>query len=637
MHHLGFELAQQFAHIEAGTALAHDRFLQFAPAQNGVQTLLNSAFDRRGGDAVLGVVFHLLATAVFRDGDELGHALGDDIGKEVDLAVDVARRAARRLDERGLAAQVAFFVGVEDADERDFRQVEPFAQQVDADENVEFRRPQRPQYLDALNRIDVAVQVADFEADVAQVIGEVFRRALGERGDEDALLFLHPLAAKLDGFVDLMRERADGDLRIEQPRGPDDLLGNQYRARRVNVEQLHRLVGAREVKFPGERGGLGVAVGERLFFAGEIAGVAHDAVAQLEVRRGGAYVDELVGHLHELREPERAVVHGARQAEAVVDEHVFARAVAFIHAADLRHGGVGFVDDAEEIAREKVEQRERARAGRAAREMAGIVFDAAAKSHFLHHLQIKLRAHFDALGFQEPPVGLKPDHALVEFLADGPLRLLQFVVGGDELLGRVEDELGELRDEVAGERVEAREAVDLVAEKLDADGFLVGAGRVDLHHVAAHAEFAPGKGDVVALVEHVHELRQHGFAGDRLAHVQFRQHVQIILGRTQTVDARDAGDDDHVPPREQRSGGGKAQPLDLLVDGGIFFNVGVRARDVGLGLVVIEVADKIFDGVVGEELLELAVELGGEGLVMGDDQRGPLDLRDDIGDRERLP
>ena len=87
---------------------------------------------------------------------------------------------------------------------------------------------------------------------------------------------------------------------------------------------------------------------------------------------------------------------------------------------------------------------------------------------------------------------------------------------------------------------------------------------------------------------------------------------------------------------EERAGGREPEPLDLLVDGGILLDVGVRARDVGLGLVVIEVADEILDGVVGEKLLELAVELRGERLVVRDDQRGPVDVADDVRDGERL-
>ena len=89
-------------------------------------------------------------------------------------------------------------------------------------------------------------------------------------------------------------------------------------------------------------------------------------------------------------------------------------------------------------------------------------------------------------------------------------------------------------------------------------------------------------------------------------------------------------------PREQRRRGREPQALDLLVDRRILLDVGVRARDVGLGLVVIEVADEILDRVVREELLELRVELRGERLVVRDDQRGLLEVPDDVRRRESL-
>ena len=57
---------------------------------------------------------------------------------------------------------------------------------------------------------------------------------------------------------------------------------------------------------------------------------------------------------------------------------------------------------------------------------------------------------------------------------------------------------------------------------------------------------------------------------------------------------------------------------------------------VRLRLVVVEVADEVLDGVVREELPELAVELGGQRLVVGQDQRRPLVLLDGPRDRRRL-
>ena len=172
-------------------------------------------------------------------------------------------RAARPggLDERGLAAKIAFLVGVEDADEADFRQVEAFAEQVDADEDIELGGAQGAQDFDALDGVDVAVEIADFQADVAQVIGEIFGRAFGEGGDEDALVQFDALAAELDGFVDLFFERADGDPRVEQAGGADDLLDDEARIRGGDVEILPaarssgKPSGGRSERFPPRRCG----------------------------------------------------------------------------------------------------------------------------------------------------------------------------------------------------------------------------------------------------------------------------------------------------------------------------------------------------------------------------------------------
>jgi len=53
--------------------------------------------------------------------------------------------------------------------------------------------------------------------------------------------------------------------------------------------------------------------------------------------------------------------------------------------------------------------------------------------------------------------------------------------------------------------------------------------------------------------------------------------------------------------------------------------------DVRFGLVVVVVAHEVLDGVVGEEIPELSVELGGQGLIVSDDQRRPLNTLDDLG------
>ena len=114
------------------------------------------------------------------------------IGIEDDLAVDIARRAADRLDERGLGAQEAFLVGIENGDERAFRNVEALAQQVDADQYVEGAEPQVADDLDALQRVDVGMHVAHADALLMHVFGQVLGHALGQHRDQRAIALSAP-------------------------------------------------------------------------------------------------------------------------------------------------------------------------------------------------------------------------------------------------------------------------------------------------------------------------------------------------------------------------------------------------------------------------------------------------------------
>ena len=109
------------------------------------------------------------------------------------------------------------------------------------------------------------------------------------------------------------------------------------------------------------------------------------------------------------------------------------------------------------------------------------------------------------------------------------------------------------------------------------------------------------------------------------------EHPRIGFRGAEAVDAGDRGDDEDVAAGEEAAGGAVAELVDLFVDRRILFDEGVGADDVGFGLVVVVVGDEIFDGVVGEEFLEFAVELRGQGLVVGKDQGRPLHLRDDVG------
>ena len=216
------------------------------------------------------------------------------------------------------------------------------------------------------------MHVAAADADLGVVVGEVLGHALGEGGDEDALVDGGAGADLGEEVVDLALDGADFYLRVDEAGGADDLLDD-------------------------DAGGFGEFVG---------AG------------RGGD-VDDLAGAGLELLELERAVVHGGGEAESVVDEVLLAAAVAVPHAMELGDGDVGLVDEEEVVAGEVVEQGGRGLAGKAAGEVTRVVLDAVAVADGTDHLQVEAGALVDALRLDEAAFFFEVGFPFGEFGEDG--------------------------------------------------------------------------------------------------------------------------------------------------------------------------------------------------------------------------
>src|SRR3546814_14808616 len=93
--------------------------------------------------------------------------------------------------------------------------------QVDADQDVEDAEPQVADDLDTLQRVDVRMQVADFQSDLGHVFGQVFRHALGQGGDQHAIALLDHKLAFGQQVVDLVLDRADLDRSEERRVGKE--------------------------------------------------------------------------------------------------------------------------------------------------------------------------------------------------------------------------------------------------------------------------------------------------------------------------------------------------------------------------------------------------------------------------------
>ncbi len=319
----------------------------------------------------------------------------------------------------------------------------------------------------------------------------------------------------------------------------------------------------------------------------------------------------------------------------MVDERLLARMVALELAVQLRHGVVRLVEHAQQVVGEVVEQRVGRLVAGPAVEVHRVVLDPRATADLAQHLEVVGGAHAQPLRLEQLALVFELREPLDQLRLDPRDRLLQAFLVGDVVRRREQHERVELLDDLAGERVDRGDALDLVAEQRDAHRpFLVGGEHLD--RVAADAELVAREPEVVALVLQLDEPAEDRSLVVLLALVEHEQLLGVVLGRTEAVDRRHRRHDDHVAAGQQRARGRVAQPVDLVVDRRVLLDVGVGRRDVRLGLVVVVVGDEVLDPVLREQLPELGGELRGQRLVGRQHERRPVRLRDHVGDRERL-
>ena len=309
------------------------------------------------------------------------------VGIEDGPAVEVARRPADGLDQRGLGAQEALLIRVEHRHQRDLGQIEAFAQEVDPHQHVELAAAEIGEDGDALEGVDLRVQIADPHPDLGEIGGQILGHPLGQGRHQ------HPFTARDHGadlgeqIVDLVLRRPHLDLGIEQPGGPDHLL--------------------------------------------------HDlalAVLELVGSRGRGHEDRLVDPLLELLEHQRPVVEGRRQPEAEVDQGLLARAVAVVHPADLRNRDVGLVGDEQEVLREVVEEGRRRLARRPPGEVARVVLDPLAVAELGEHFEIEEGALRQPLRLEELLLAVEFGEPLIELVAD-PVDGLEQILARGHIVG----------------------------------------------------------------------------------------------------------------------------------------------------------------------------------------------------------
>ena len=93
--------------------------------------------------------------------------------------------------------------------------------------------------------------------------------------------------------------------------------------------------------------------------------------------------------------------------------------------------------------------------------------------------------------------------------------------------------------DVAGERVEQRQTLDLFVKQLNAQSDIVGFRREDVDHLAAHAKSAALKGLIVAGILQFGQTTQDRPLVNQHTDRQMQHHFQIQVRVAEAVDRRD--------------------------------------------------------------------------------------------------
>ena len=408
-----------------------------------VEDGLDVALHALRRDVVLDIVARLLLAAAVGFGDRAGHRAGHLVGIEDDAAIDIAGGTADRLHQRGLRPQEALLVGIENGDQRAFRDVEALAQQVDADEHVEGAEAQVADDLDPLQSVDIRMHVAHADAVLVEVLRQVLGHALGQHGDERAIAGAGDIAHLAEEVVDLRPGRADDDLGVDQPGRADDL------------------------------------------FREDAAGAVH-----LPVPRRGRDMHGLRPHRVPFLEAQRPVVEAGGQAEAVFGKRGLAPEVALVHRADLRNRDMALIGEDQGIVREIFEQSRRRLAWLAPGEIARVILDALADAGRLQHFEIELRALLQPLRLDEPALVVELVEPLLQFGLDALDGLIQRRARCHVMRIRIDLDEFQVGILVPGQRIELDDGLDLVAEQADPPGAIFQMRREQFDDIATDAEGA---------------------------------------------------------------------------------------------------------------------------------------------------
>jgi len=388
--------------------------------------------------------------------------------------------------------------GVQNGNQRYFRQIQALTQQIDAHNHVDGPYAQVFDDFHALKGVNLVVHVFGFDAVLFEIIGQILGHLDGQGRDQCTLTAVDAQTNFTKQVFDLPLDWAHHNNGIQQACGADDLLSHATGM------------------FP------------------------------LIIAWRGGNENFLVDFLLKFLEFQRAVVKRRRQAEPVFHQRFFAAVVTAEHTADLRQHDVAFIHHQQEIVREIIQQRGGRGTWFASGQYGRVILNALAHTDFLQHFHVVVGTLLDALRLEQLALFGKFFDLLFHLDRNLGKALFHLFRPDNIMAGREDGDMPHNIFVLTGQRVKLDDTVDLITEKLYPDGIFIVVGKVDIYGVALDAELVADKVHVVALVLQLDQAAAKHVALHLHTGAQADDHAAVINRIAQRVDAGNAGNDDDI-------------------------------------------------------------------------------------------
>ena len=292
-------------------------------------------------------------------------------------------------------------------------------------------------------------------------------------------------------------------------------------------------------------------------------------------RRSG-YEQHLINMGFKLLKIQRPVVQRRRKPEAVLHQRVLSGTVPREHAADLRDRHMGLIHDDQEIIREEIQQRHGRLSRRGSVQMPGIVFNAGTEARLPQHLNVKIRPLRNPLSLQQLVLALEIPDSLLQLLFYIFTGNVDFILRNHIMRRRENGHMLQRGNEPSAQRIHLGDPIDFVPEEFHPDQIVAALCRIDLQNVPAHPEAASSQVHIVPVILKINQLPDYRIPVLRHSRPERHDLILILVRAAQTVDTGHAGNHHNVPPLCQGRRSRQAELVDLVIDGRVLRNIGIR-------------------------------------------------------------